>query len=177
MKINDILELIKKKALAEAKYSPYWPTDALHAVNLLSQSLLEMQLDISDRIRNREDSSTLVALENAIKLGANVVRFLASFRSYTYNDSSQEVQSLEEETKPAEPEETYSIGQMFQSSKGELFFLAQVGPKQVCFIVKHGNRYKEPVAVADPLAVTREELLSIGSEDLTLLPSRKPFIS
>ena len=65
-------------------------------------------------------------------------------------------------------EYTYYIGQRFNIGYDE-YIIAQVGSSLVALILlQTGNRLREPIKVANPYVITKDELSLMGAFNLTL---------
>lgn len=69
-----------------------------------------------------------------------------------------------------EKKPTYKIGDRFSINGRQVFLLTQVKSNCVCLIdTVDGNRYRDFIKINDPLAITIEELESVGGRHVKLL--------
>lgn len=87
---NQVIDELRR---AVAKF-PTWPTDPLHALNILGEEFGELAKEVLQMVYEPDKASKTKIQSEAIQTAAMAIRFLASLDAYEYTPSKQHRQVL-----------------------------------------------------------------------------------
>ena len=84
--LSQATAVILQEYLRARKLHPCWPTDAVHAVNVITEEVGELAKDANDfHWRGGSSADRAGMRDEAIQVGAMAVRFLANLNGYVPN--------------------------------------------------------------------------------------------
>ena len=89
-KLRVVLEEVILELKRATKKFPQWPTDPVHAVNIVAEELGELQREINQHVYSLTDDFDPTNLRTeAIQLAAMSLRFLLSMKEYKFTPAEQ----------------------------------------------------------------------------------------
>lgn len=92
-KLNDIVTLILQELGRAQDKFPTWPTDPIHALNVISEEYGELSKDVLQRVYEPEKTNKENLKTEAIQLAAMTLRFILSIEKYNFKKGKQHKQS------------------------------------------------------------------------------------
>ena len=89
MTVDEAIEMIRAEVSKATRKFPTWPTDIIHAGNVVSEEAGELAKECLQVVYEPHKSSTDDVQAEAVQTGAMAVRFLMSMDRYTYVQCEQ----------------------------------------------------------------------------------------
>ena len=92
MTIDEAIEMIRAEVTKATAKFPTWPTDIIHAGNVVSEEAGELAKECLQVVYEPHKSSLTDVHNEAVQTGAMAIRFLMSMNRYTLAQGEQHVQ-------------------------------------------------------------------------------------